>query len=395
VTNPRDMYSRTWKVGIIGCGNIFERYVSGLARFPRLEVVGCADIDPARSAASSELTGVPAYEDPASLLRAAEVEVVVNITPPAAHGSVTRAALAAGKHVYQEKPLAASLTEADGSLAAVRSSGQALGCAPDTFLGSAGQTARAALDSGAIGDPIGVSCFVTHTLAETWHPDPTLFFRPGGGPLLDMGPYSIVNMVNCLGPVVEVSGATRIGVTPRTVTAPDRLVDSIDVEVATHASAVLRFASGVIGTVMMSFDVWGQDLPYIEIYGTTGILRLHDPNDFDGEVRIRPNSGSGWEVVEPVLPDLGRRGTNDQMLRGLGVADLVSSLGGAPQRASAELGYHVLEVLTSVEASSTAHAVVPLKSTCPRPAPVTRADWDAFFAEPGTPAASAVPANTN
>jgi hypothetical protein len=142
---------------------------------------------------------------------------------------------------------------------------------------------------------------------------------------------------------------------------------------------------------MMSFDIWSQELPYIEIYGTTGILRLPDPNDFDGEVRIRPNSGPSWEVVEPVIPDLGRRGTNDQLLRGLGVADLVSSLGGAPQRASAELGYHVLEILTSVEASSVAHAVVPLKSTCTRPTPVTRANWDAFFAEPSTPE---VPANT-
>lgn len=372
----------------MGCGNIFERYVSGLARFPRLEVVGCADLDPARSRAASEATGVPEFPDPGALLNSDQVEVVVNITPPAAHATVTKAALAAGKHVYQEKALAASMAEAAGVLDAARSSGLLVGCAPDTFLGSAGQTARAALDSGAIGEPIGVACFVTHTLAETWHPDPTLFFQPGAGPLLDMGPYSITTMVNCLGPVVEVSGAARIGVAPRIVTTPGRLVESVSVNVPTHTSAVLRFGSGVIGTVMMSFDVWVQDLPYIEIYGTTGILRFADPNSFDGEVWIRPNAGPEWEVVAPALPDLGRRGTEDQMLRGVGVADLVSAIEGGPHRATAGLAYHVLEVLTSVETSSTAHAVVEMDSTCERPSPVSRSDWQAFFAEPGVPATS-------
>ncbi len=388
MAEPQEAHSGTWKVGIVGCGNIFERYVSGLARFPRLEVVGCADLDPARSQAASEATGVPEFTDPGALLNSDQVEVVVNITPPAAHATVTKAALAAGKHVYQEKALAASVAEAAEVLEAARSSGLLVGCAPDTFLGSAGQTARAALDSGAIGEPIGVACFVTHTLAETWHPDPTLFFQPGAGPLLDMGPYSMTMMVNCLGPVVEVSGAARIGVTPRRVITPGRLVDSVSVHVPTHTSAVLRFGSGVIGTVMMSFDIWCQDLPYIEIYGTTGILSFADPNSFDGEVRIRSNDGPDWQVVDPVFPDLGRRGTDDQMLRGVGVADLVSAIEGGPHRATANLAYHVLEALTSVETSSTAHAVVDMTSTCERPAPVSRSDWQAFFTEPGVPATS-------
>jgi predicted dehydrogenase len=366
--------------------------MSGMARFPSLEVVGCTDIDRARSQAASEQFGITAYPDSDSLLRSPDVDLVVNITPPAVHAAITTAALAAGKHVYQEKPLAATLAEASDTLTAARSRRRVLGCAPDTFLGSAAQTARAAVDAGIIGEPIGAACFVTHTLAETWHPDPTLFFRPGAGPLLDMGPYSITHMVNCLGPASEVSGATRIGVTPRRVTAPGRLVDSITVEVATHASAVVRFASGVVGTVMMSFDVWCQGLPYIEIYGTTGILRLPDPNSFDGDVLVRANTADRWDTVTPVLPDIGRRDTDDQMLRGLGVADLVASLGGAPQRATGDLGYHVLEILAAVEASSRTHSVVQLESTCSRPAPLTLADWEALF---GVSATHDISATTN
>ena len=361
-------------VAVIGCGNILERYLTGMARFPRLNVVGCADIDKSRSEAASRTYGLRAYETIADLLGDPSVEVVVNITPPAAHGSVTTAALTAGKHVYVEKPLAATLGEADRVLEVLKSTGRRLGCAPDTFLGSAAQTARRAIDDGAIGDVIGVACFVTHTLAETWHPDPTLFFRPGGGPLLDMGPYSIASMVNCLGPITEVSGATRIGASPRVVTAPDRLVETIDVQVATHAAAVLRFASGVLGSVMMSFDIWNDELPFIEIYGTKGILRLADPNGFDGDVSLRLNSEASWQVLDPVIPLLGEPDSRDQLLRGMGVADLVLSLDGRPQRTSPSLAYHVLEVLESVEASSASHSVLRLKSSCDRPAPITTAD---------------------
>jgi predicted dehydrogenase len=224
------------------------------------------------------------------------------------------------------------------------------------------------LDAGAIGDPIGAAAFVSSTRAEEWHPDPTFLFRPGGGPLLDMGPYYIAALVNCLGPVAEVSGATRIGATPRLVTHSDRLVDSIDVDVATHTSATLRFANGAIGTLLMSFDIWHEDLPHIEIYGTAGALRLADPNDFDGAVRLRRNTESHWEELEPVLPQGGEPGNDDQqMLRGIGVADLVRANAGGPHRASGEFAYHVLEVLASVEAASAQHTVVSPQSTCERP----------------------------
>src|SRR5215472_6317536 len=176
-------------VGIIGCGNIFERYLSGISRFAELRVAGCADAVQSRADAAAARYGIPAYTSVAALLDDPGVDVVVNITPPQAHAEVSIAALRAGKHVYTEKPLSASLREADEVMAVAEAATGRLGCAPDTILGSAAQTARAAVDRGLIGDPIGAAAFVTHSRAEQWHPDPGFLFRAGGGPLLDMGPY--------------------------------------------------------------------------------------------------------------------------------------------------------------------------------------------------------------
>jgi predicted dehydrogenase len=360
-------------VGIIGCGNIFERYLTGISRFADLRVAGCADAIQARADAAAAKHGIPAYPSVAALLADPGVDVVVNITPPQAHADVSSAALRAGKHVYTEKPLSASLQEADEVMAVAEAAPGRLGCAPDTVLGSAAQTARAAVDRYLIGDAIGAAAFVTHSRAEEWHPDPGFLFRAGGGPLLDMGPYYVASLINCLGPVTDVMAMARIGATPRRVTAPGRLVEEIDVTVPTHASASLRFASGVIGTVLMSFDMWSQDLPFVEIYGSAGRLRLADPNGFDGDVLVKLNNDTEWRLLDPVIAPSGRADTDDQMLRGMGVADLVRSLAGEPHRTSAELGYHVLEVLESVERSGRERAGISLKSTCDRPAPLTKA----------------------
>jgi predicted dehydrogenase len=355
-------------IGIVGCGNIFPYYVRGLRRFPQLWIVGVADLAHDRARDAERALGVRAFGTVPALLASAEVDVVVNLTPPAAHASVTMAALDADKDVFVEKPLATTLAEAGAVLRHAGATGGRLGCAPDTFLGSAIQTARAAVDAGAIGEPIGVAGFIPSTRSEEWHPDPTFLFRPGGGPVLDMGPYWIAALVNLFGPVTEVSGATRIGATPRLVTHVNRLVDSIDVEVATHASATLRFANGVIGTLLMSFDIWHTDLPHLEIYGTTGALRLPIPDHFDGAVRVRRNTGdAAWMELDPILPESGERGKAPQLLRGVGVADLVQANAGGSHRTSADFAYHVLEVLTSVEAASAEHAVIRLQSTCERP----------------------------
>jgi predicted dehydrogenase len=362
-------------VGIVGCGNIFASYLLGLGKLRSVQVIGCADIDQDRADSAAKLYGLRAYPSVAALLADDSIELVVNITPPLVHARVSADALARGKHVYVEKPIAASLPEARPAIEALAAGEARLGCAPDTFLAAPGQTARAALDSGLVGEPIAVSAAIPHSRAEEWHPDPTFLFKPGGGPLLDMGPYYVVNMINCLGAIRTVSGAARIGANPRLVTAPGRLVDSVAAAVPTHAVAVLTFASGVIGTLTASFDLWSDHLPHLEIYGTRGILRLPDPDKFDGDVVVKMNSAETWEVVPPTIRLDGWL-AGDGRIRGLGVADLVDSLSGRPQRANAEVGYHVLEVLESIGLSGTSETVVQLTSKPARPEPVSPGDLD-------------------
>jgi predicted dehydrogenase len=381
VTGPVPVGTGPVSVGIVGCGNIFRSYALGLGKLGSVRVAGCADIDQDRAQAMAKAHDLRAYDSPGHLIADPQVGLVVNITPPAAHAAVTRQALDSGKHVFVEKPLAASLADAGPVIAALASAPGRLGCAPDTFLASAGQTARAAVDAGLIGEPVGVAAAIPHSRAEEWHPDPTFLFRAGGGPLLDMGPYYVATIVNCLGPVASLAGATRIGANPRPVTAPGRLVDTVSVEVPTHAVAVLTFASGAIGTLTASFDIWSEHLPHIEIYGTEGILRVPNPDLFEGDVTVKPNGRDEWEVLPPVL-SLGEFLPPDQRIRGLGVADLVDSLDGRPQRTSAELGHHVLEVLESIEASSTSGAVVQLTTAPARPARVDAGDLAGLAAAP-------------
>jgi predicted dehydrogenase len=356
-------------IGVVGCGNIARRYLDGMSRFPELELIGCTDrvVELAETVAAE--FGLRAYASSRQLLEDPDVDVVVNITPPTAHAAVAAEALRAGKHVYVEKPMTATVAECEELLAVAEGSGRRLGSAPDTFLGSAAQTARAALDAGLIGDPIGAVAFVTHSKAETWHPDPSFLFQPGGGPALDLGPYYVTSLVNMLGPVESVSGFTRIGSPVRTMTAPDRRVESIEVRTPTHVAATMRFVSGVLGTVMMSFDVWDSHLPKIEVYGQLGTLTLPDPNFFDGPVLLRRHDDGDWQELEPVVPVSGdSEDLSVQLLRGIGVADLVRALGGEPHRATAALARHVLEVLEAMQRSSDTAAVVPIRSTVERPA---------------------------
>jgi predicted dehydrogenase len=355
-------------VGILGCGNIFGRYLAGLRRYPELRIVRVADVDTDRAGEAAAEFDVPAWGDDADLYADDSVDIVVNLTPPVHHAATITAALRAGRHVYVEKPLATTVPAAREVMAAAAATGRVLGSAPDTFLGSASQTARRALDDGLIGEPVGVSMFVGHSKAERWHPDPRFLFRVGGGPVLDMGPYYVAILVNLLGPIRTVAAASRIGAPVRTLTAPNRAADSVEVEVATHASAVFTFASGVLATAQLSFDVWDSDLPFIEVYGTEGTLSLANPNHFDGDVRVKRHEDDSWRVLEPVIELFGAVGTHEQHRRGLGVRDLADAIEGGPHRANAEFAFHVLEALCAVDDSSGKGTVVQLDSTCDRPA---------------------------
>ena len=357
------------RIGILGAGNILGRYVEGLRTFPEFEVVRVADVDTARARQAADEYGIAAWGDGDELLDDGSVEIVVNITPPQFHAKTVIAALEAGKHVYVEKPLAATVAEAREVLDAATRSTALLGSAPDTFLGSAVQTARHAVDAGKIGEVVGATAFVRSSRSETWHPDPRAFYGLGGGPVLDMGPYYLAALVNCLGPVRQLSAATRTGAPTRKVTSPDRVVDEITVEVPTHASATLTFASGAIGTTLMSFDVWDTELPRIEIYGTEGTLALPNPNFFDGDVRLKRHGDKEWQVLSPVTELFGAVDTPEQHRRGLGVHDLAGAIDGGPHRANAQFALHVLEVLEGFETSHREKRFVTPADSCERPEP--------------------------
>lgn len=353
-----------YPIGIIGCGNIFERYVRGLRQFDSLQIAWCADIDEALAQRRAQELDIARAGAPREALadQLGPVGLVLNLTPPAVHAQVMSQVLEAGKHVYTEKPLAMSLGSAREVLVLAHSRGLQVGAAPDWFLGPTGRAARAAIDSGRIGQPTAVSAFITHSKVEQWHPDPKLFFTRGAGPVFDLGPYYVSALVACLGSVREVAALQRISAPTRAVTAPGRLIDTVQVEVDTHAAAILEFRSGVIGDLTMSFDAWERTMPFIEVYGTEGTLSLPMPHEADGALRCKRHDEDEWEEL-PLEP-------GDPYVRGIGVAQMAQAVqNGAEVRASGTLGYHVLEVLCGVEASSTRRKFVSIESTAEEATP--------------------------
>ncbi|WOX16162.1 Gfo/Idh/MocA family oxidoreductase [Streptomyces sp. N50] len=355
------------RIGVVGAGMVFDAYARGLAWYGDLPIIRIADIDVGRARAKAEQHGIPAYGTPAELYADPDVDVVVNITPPVAHWAVTRDALAAGKHVYSEKPLAATVTLARENLAQAKAAGRVLAGAPDTFLGTAGQTARAAIDGGLIGTPFAATSFVRSSKVEAKHPNPGFFFQPGGGPTLDWGPYHVAALVNLLGPVAEVVGTSTIPSPRITVTTPDRVVDEVEVTVPTTVAAILRTTSGAIVSTLYSFDIWDMTLPHIEVYGTEGTLNIPDPNRHDAPVLIKRRTDTDWSELPPVIPPT--RAPEAGPFRGHGVNDLVESLRGQPLRVPGEFALHVLEVLEAIEQSTFAAGARAITSRAERPAP--------------------------
>ena len=348
------------RVAIIGSGNVTHFYLTGVARFPSLELAACADLDPERARALSARGGFPALPVE-QILSDPSIEVVLALTPPAAHASVAMAAIAAGKHVYTEKPLATSRSDARRVLDAARAAGVRVGAAPDTFLGGGLQTARAVIDEGLIGTPLVATAAVSHTGPERWHPDPRIFYAPGGGPVLDVGPYSVTALVHLLGPVGSVVAVGRGLGSERLVAAGPRAGTTITAEVPTTVIGTLGFESGVIGSLFASFDAAGSRVPHLEIHGTEGSLSLGDPNRFDGEVRLRRLGSDAWDDIPSRFPT--------DVERGIGLADMVDAIrSGRPHRASGELAYHVLDVLLALEEATTTGRTEAISSRVERPA---------------------------
>lgn len=348
-------------VGVIGCGNISGAYMRMLQTLPIVQVVACADLRPEAAQALAAQFNIPRVLTVAALLADPAIEIVLNLTTPQGHGEIALAALAAGKSVYNEKPLALTREEGRQMLAASAARGLRVGGAPDTFLGGGLQTCRELIDAGAIGTPVAATAFMMSRGHEHWHPNPAFYYQKGGGPMFDMGPYYLTALVSLLGPVQRVSGATRITRPQRTVTSQPRYGEIIEVEVPTHVAGLLDFAAGPIGTIITTFDVQASNLPWIEIYGTAGTLAAPDPNTFGGPVRLRLAADNEWREIAVTRPFTANS-------RGLGLADMAEGIRtGRPHRANGELAYHVLDIMHAIHDASAASRSVILESTCARP----------------------------
>ena len=349
------------RVGIIGCGNISGIYMKNCRMLPGLQLVACADAVEARAEAKATEHGIHALPVDA-LMGRPDIDLIIDLTIPAAHSVVNQRALEAGKHVYTEKPLAVSRDDAMATLALASRMGLRVGSAPDTFLGAGLQTCGRLIDEGVIGEPVAAVAFMAGHGPESWHPDPAFFYRKGAGPMFDMGPYYLTALVSLLGPVVRVSGTARKSFAERIATSDARRGEHLAVEVPTHYAATLDFASGPVATMIMSFDIWTHNLPRIEIYGSEGTLSVPDPNTFGGAVRVKRSQDETWRDVPLTYP-------YSENSRGLGASDMALAIQqGRPHRASGELALHVLDLMESVQEASEAGQYVRVRTTCPRPA---------------------------
>ena len=348
------------KVGLIGCGNISGIYLKNLTTvFRDAELVAVADLVPEKAEAAAREYGLRA-ESVDALLADPEIRLVLNLTIPGVHADVNNCVLDSGKHVYVEKPLAVTREQGARTAALAREKGLRVGCAPDTFLGGGIQTCRKLVDDGAIGTPVAATAFMTCHGHESWHPAPEFYYKKGGGPMFDMGPYYLTALVNLMGPVRRVTSSNRITFPQRTITSQPLNGKVVDVEVPTHVASVLDFANGAVATTIMSFDVWATELPRIEIYGTEGTLSVPDPNSFGGPVRLLRKGGS-WEDV-PLTHGFAENS------RGIGLNDLAAAIrDGRPHRASGDLAFHVLDIMQAVHEASDQDRHVVLGSTCERP----------------------------
>jgi predicted dehydrogenase len=349
------------KIGVVGCGNISDIYFAAGEKFDILDIAACADLDLTRAQAKAEKHGIPKACSTAELLADPDIEIVVNLTIPQAHAEVALAAIEAGKSVYNEKPLTISRENGARLLQSAQDKGLRVGCAPDTFLGGGLQTCRKLIDEGEIGEPIAATAFMMCHGHESWHPDPEFYYRAGGGPMFDMGPYYLTALVSMLGPVRRVTGSTRITFPERTITSQPKHGQKITVEVPTHVVGVLDFANGAVGTIITSFDVWSHQLPRIEIYGTAGSLSVPDPNTFGGPVQIRRAGDDAWREVPPAYGYV-------ENSRGLGVADMAHALrSGRDHRANGEMAFHVLDIMHAFHEASHQGQHLELSSRCRRP----------------------------
>jgi predicted dehydrogenase len=361
------------RVGVIGCGNISDIYLTNARLFPELAFVACADIRAGAAETAAARYGITALSVE-QILGRDDINVILNLTVPGAHAEISLAALAAGKHVYSEKPLATTLADGRDIVRTAARLGLRVGAAPDTCFGAAVQTARRLLDTGEIGRPlIGLAAVLSHGM-EHWHPAPDFFYKEGGGPVLDLAPYYIAALANLLGPVRSVVATSQIGNSERIITAPQSpfLGQSIQVETFTSVQTILEFVCGAQISFLLSWDVWPHCAPFIELHGTDGSLSLPDPSWFGGSVKLarRAENWVDFKSDDLVLgqPNYPTHGGQVANYRGVGLAEMARAIAeGRPHRASGELALHTLAVMDAIQIAASNGQRVAIDDTVSRP----------------------------
>lgn len=347
-------------MGLIGCGQISGIYLESNDKFDSYNIIACADLNREAAKVAAEKYDIPHVYTVDELLAAPDIDIILNLTIPGAHAEIALAALEHGKHIYTEKPLAVNLEDGKKVLEKAKEKGLRVGGAPDTFLGGSLQTCRKLIDDGWIGEPIGATAYMMNRGPEAFHPNPDFFYKAGGGPMFDMGPYYLTALVNMMGSVKSVTGSAAISFPERTIHSQPRKGQKIEVDIPTHINGVLNFANGAVGNIITSFDVWGTKLPNMEIYGSEGVMSVPDPNYFHGKIEVKRHMGE-WQEV-PLT-----HGFADNS-RGIGLADMAYAIhNGRDHRASGELTYHVLEIMTEIHRASTEERHIYLESNARRP----------------------------
>jgi len=354
-------------VGVIGAGVISKEYLGNLTRFPDVQVHAVGDLFPEAAKARAEEFGIAEHGSPDVVLNHPDIEIVVNLTIPAAHVEVATQAVNNGKHVWSEKPFSTDRASGQELLALAASKGIRLGCAPDTFLGAGLQTARRMLERGDIGEPQSALTLMQSPGPEAWHPNPAFLFQEGAGPLFDIGPYYLTALVQFFGSISRVGAFGSRSRLTRTIGSGPKAGEEFDVTVPTHVSAIAEFASGQTSQSILSFDSFSGRPPLVEITGTEGVLSVPDPNTFDGEIGIRGRNDDEWRTLPSV-------GSTDS--RGAGVLELARAIrADRPHRAPGEQAFHVVDAMTAITESIDQKRFVDLESSVAAIPPLPE-DWD-------------------
>ncbi|MFC4222706.1 Gfo/Idh/MocA family protein [Lysinibacter cavernae] len=355
------------RVGVIGAGVISKTYIENLISFPDIEVVAVGDLFPEAAAERAKEFGIGSSGDAESVINHPDVELVINLTIPAAHVEIALAAIAQGKHVWSEKPFSLDRESGAQLLEAAERAGVRLGCAPDTFLGEGLQTALAAVQRGDIGTPLTALTILQSPGPESWHPNPAFLFQYGAGPLFDVGPYYLTTLVQTFGAIEKVAAVTSRSRTERIIGSGPRAGTSFEVTVPTHVSALTQFAGGASAQSVFSFDSPRVNMGVFEVTGTEATIAFPDPNNFDGEIRLCKAGETDWQTIATVA---------EKSSRGTGALDMARAIReGRAHRATGELAYHVVDAMTSITESGELGEFVPVTSSAPR-SELLPADWD-------------------